>query len=102
MVDLEQTAMLLIVHAGNARSLAYDGFELASAGDFAGAALKLREATAEIGLAHAEQTALIQAEAAGRGAPLTLLMVHAQDHLMTAMTEVNLIERLIRILELKR
>lgn len=102
MVDLEQTAMLLIVHSGNARSSAYEAFEMAATGDFAAAAVKMREANGEISKAHAQQTTLIHNEAAGNGAPLTLLLVHAQDHLMAAITEINLMERLIRVLELRK
>lgn len=102
MVDLEQVSMYLIIHSGNARSLAYEAFDLALTGDFPAAAAKLAEATAEIGQAHAQQTQLIQNEAAGHGVPPTLLLVHGQDHLMTAMVEVNLIERLVRMLEVRR
>lgn len=102
MVELEQTSMQLILHSGNARSLAYEAFDLALAGEFAAATAKLREASAEISQAHAHQTALIQSEAEGRGVPPTLLLVHSQDHLMTAMVEVNLIERLVRMMEVRR
>lgn len=99
MVDLEQTTMLLIIHSGNARSLAYEAFDLALAGDPASAALKLQEAHAEIGRAHAHQTSLIHSEAAGNGVTPNLLLVHAQDHLMTAMAEVNLTERMVKVIQ---
>lgn len=102
MVELEQTAMLLIVHSGNARSHAYEAFDLALGNDYPAAKAKLQEATAELNLAHATQTGLIQAEASGNGAPLSLLLVHAQDHLMSAMVEINLMERLIRMMEARR
>lgn len=102
MVEMEQTTMLLILHSGNARSLAYEAFDLALAGDYAAAAAKLQEAQAEIGRAHAQQTALIQNEAAGMSIPPTLLMMHAQDHLMTAMAEVNLTERMIKLMQVRR
>jgi PTS system cellobiose-specific IIA component len=102
MAELEQLAMALIIHSGNARTCAYEAFELAMAGDFAGAAAKLKEAAAELSQAHAQQTNLIQDEAQGKGVAPSLLLVHAQDHLMTAVTEVNLIERLIRIVEVRR
>lgn len=101
-MDLEQNAMHLILHGGNARSLAYEAFDRAVDGDFTGAAGKLREAADELRRAHAEQAALIQREAAGEPVPLNLLLVHGQDHLMTAMAEVNLMERLIRVLEVRR
>jgi cellobiose PTS system EIIA component len=102
MVEHEQATMQLIIHSGNARTLAYEAFDVALAGDFAGAAAKLREANEEISRAHAQQTTMIQQEAAGTGVPPTLLLVHGQDHLMTALAELNLMERLIRVLEVRR
>lgn len=101
-MEVEQVSMHLIVYSGNARSLAYEAFDLALAGDHAGAAAKLKEAGEEIGRAHAQQTELIQSEAAGNGVPPNLLLIHSQDHLMTAMAEINLIERLLRVLEVRR
>lgn len=102
MVDLEQTTMQLIIHSGNARALAYEAFDLALAGDHPAAASKIRAASEEISQAHSQQTALIQDEAAGRGVTPSLLLVHGQDHLMTAITEINLMERLIKVLEVRR
>lgn len=102
MVELEQSTMQLIIHSGNARTSAYEAFDLALAGAFAEAKAKLQEANDAIGQAHLQQTDLIQQEAAGKGVPLTLLMVHGQDHLMAAMTEVSLIERLIKMMEMRK
>lgn len=102
MESLEQVAFTLILHAGNARSLAFEAFDLAAGDDFAGASAKLKEAKGELGRAHQFQTSLIQSEAGGQRVEPTLLLIHAQDHLMTAMSELNLTERLIRVLELRR
>ena len=101
MVELEQTTMLLIIHSGNARSLAYEAFDVALAGDYDAAASKLQEAHAELGQAHTHQTGLIQNEAAGRSVTPTLLLIHAQDHLMTAMAEVNLTERMVKLMQVR-
>lgn len=102
MESLEQVALHLIIHSGNARSLAFEAFDLAAGGEFTAAQAKMKEAKGELGQAHQYQTGLIQAEAAGRPVTPTLLLVHAQDHLMTAMSEVNLTERLIKVLEIRR
>lgn len=99
---LEQVSFRMILHGGSARSLAYEAFELAISGDFAGAHAKLKEAEQELGASHSEQMDLIQKEAQGQGVSPNLLLIHAQDHLMTAMAEVNLVERLIRVLEVRR
>ena len=45
--------------------------------------------------AHHAQTELIQAEIRGEKAPLNLLMVHAQDHLMTALVVIDLAQEFI-------
>lgn len=102
MEALEQASFQLIIHSGNARSLAYEGFELAVSGDFPGSRGKLKEAEAELALAHRQQTEMIQKETRGEAVAPTLLLIHAQDHLMTAIAEVNLVERMIRVLEVRR
>lgn len=53
--------------------------------DFDKAAACLEEANQKLLLVHAEQTKLIQSEAQGQETKLSLLLVHAQDHLMGAM-----------------
>jgi cellobiose PTS system EIIA component len=52
-----------------------------------------------LAVAHQLQTKLIQAELNGALKEKTLLLIHAQDHLMTAMSEQKLIERMIRIIK---
>ncbi len=47
----------------------------------------LVEAEKELGNAHRIQTDIIQKEAAGEKIDISVLFVHAQDHLMTAMAE---------------
>lgn len=85
----------IILHAGNARAEAYDALRAARAGDFAKARQHLAAAEAEAGIAHKAQAGIIQQEAAGEKAELSLLLVHAQDHLMTAIAEKNLIENMV-------
>jgi len=85
----------IILHAGNARAEAYDALRAAQAGDFAKAEAHLRQAEEEVGVAHKTQADIIQREAQGEKTDITLLFVHAQDHLMTAMAEKNLIENMV-------
>ncbi len=85
----------IILHAGNARAEAYDALAAAKAGDFAKAAGHLKRAEEEIGVAHRAQADTIQREAAGEKQDISLLVVHAQDHLMTAIAEKNLISHMI-------
>ena len=46
----------------------------------------LDEANQEITLAHKSQTDLLQKYASGESINMEIIMVHAQDHLMTTMT----------------
>ena len=85
MEDLEGV-MMLLVDGGNARSRAMEAIELAKKGEFELAQAKLEEANEHINKAHGAQTDLLTKEASGDCQQVTLLMVHAQDHLMNAIT----------------
>lgn len=83
---LIEISFQLILHSGNARSLAMEALYEAKAGDFTKSEEKLREADEEFVKAHHFQTELIQGEAGGNKYDIPIILVHAQDHLMTAMT----------------
>ena len=69
-------------------------------GDFAGARELMDQADENINKAHEVQTSLIQAEVRGEGKTyISLLMVHAQDHLMNAMTVRDIVKSIIGIEE---
>lgn len=85
----------IILHAGNARAEAYDALAAAKNGDFAKAAEHMAKAEEEVGVAHRAQADVIQREAAGEKQDISLLFVHAQDHLMTAIAEKSLISHMI-------
>lgn len=91
----ETTIFEIILHAGNARAEAYDALAAAKAGDFAKAAGHMSRAEEEVGVAHRAQADVIQREAAGEKQEISLLFVHAQDHLMTAIAEKSLIGHMI-------
>lgn len=93
----EEVIFAIILHAGNARAEAYDALKAAQTGEFDKAAEHLRQAEEEVGAAHRVQADMIQQEAQGNKVELSLLTVHAQDHLMTALSEKNLIENMIEM-----
>lgn len=93
----EEIIFTIILHAGNARAEAYDALRAAQAGEFDKAAEHLRRAEEEVGAAHRVQADMIQQEAGGSKVDVSLLVVHAQDHLMTAMSEKNLIENMVEM-----
>lgn len=91
----EENIMNLIVMSGQSRSLAFEALAAAEEGDFARAEKLLAEA-AEVSIqAHEMQTELIQSELNGQEVPLSLIMVHAQDHLMDSILARELVERII-------
>lgn len=85
-MDIEKVVFQIILHGGNARSLAMEAIALAKGGDFQEAERKLKESGQEVTRAHQTQTELIQREAGGEHTEVSLLLVHAQDHLMNALT----------------
>lgn len=97
MDNYEEIIFSIIVHGGNARAKAYDALKAAQQYDFDSAKEFMQEAEKEIGKAHKIQTEIIQKEAGGEKVDITVLFVHAQDHLMTAIAEKSLIENMIEL-----
>ncbi|OIK13551.1 PTS lactose/cellobiose transporter subunit IIA [Bacillus sp. MUM 13] len=93
--ELYNHAFQLILHAGNAKSLAMEAIHAAKKGDFAEAEEKMAEADAAFNEAHHVQTDLIHQEAGGEKFDLPLIMIHAQDHLMTSLTLKDLAGEII-------
>lgn len=96
-MDLETIAMTLVGNAGEGRSLAFEALNEAKKGNFEKAEQLLKESQERTLAAHEIQTQLICNEADGNKTEMSLLMVHAQDHLMTSMLARELIAELIEI-----
>jgi PTS system cellobiose-specific IIA component len=94
-VSMEQIVMELVVNAGNARSKSMEAIKAAKKGDLDLSKEKIKEANELLNKAHDFQTKLIQSEASGEVIKINLLMVHAQDHLMNAMTVRDLAKEII-------
>nr|WP_176545125.1 PTS lactose/cellobiose transporter subunit IIA [Bacillus sp. AFS041924] len=90
-MTIEQTAFQLILHAGNAKSSLMEAMQAARAGNIEEANSKIEEAKIELNHAHHAQTSLIQGEARGENVQLSILLIHAQDHLMNALTMRDLV-----------
>ncbi|MDA1639762.1 MULTISPECIES: PTS lactose/cellobiose transporter subunit IIA [Bacillus cereus group] len=97
MDTIETNAFHLILHGGNARSCSMEAIDCAKRGEFTEAEAKLQEALEELKEAHRVQTDLIQKEAGGEKTEVTLLMVHAQDHLMNAITVKELASEFVEL-----
>lgn len=98
-MDYQQIVMQLIVNGGNARSKAMEAIQTAKAGRISEARALLEQSNADLLKAHEAQTELIQDEANGNTAKITILMLHAQDHLMNAITVKDLAQEFIDLYE---
>ena len=96
---MEEIIMNLIVHSGEVRSYSMEAIQCAKKGNIAEAKELIEKAEMEMSKAHNVQTSLIQKEAGGEKIEVSLLMVHAQDHLMTSMTLKTLAVEIIDIHE---
>ena len=96
----EMLIMNLIVDAGNARSFSMQAIQFAKEGKFDEARATIEEANEALSKVHGLQTDLIQKEARGERTEINLFMVHAQDHIMTAMLARDLAREIIELHEL--
>jgi len=97
MDKMTEIAFQIILFAGNGRSCAMEAIQEAKEGNFEQADQLLAESSAELGKAHGFQTKLLQEEASGNGNSVNVILVHSQDHLMTAMTVRDLAVEIIEI-----
>jgi len=96
---MEEIILNIIMHSGKARSYSMEAITAAKMGNFSEARELIVKADEELGYAHTSQTSLIQGEAANDKIEFSLLLVHAQDHLMTTMTFRDLAVELIEVHE---
>lgn len=101
-MDMEVIAMSLVGNAGEARSLAFEALEEAKKGNLEKAEKILLESKKKILIAHEIQTKLICKEATGEKIGISLLLIHAQDHLMTSLLAKELIGELIEIYKINK
>ncbi|CZD12362.1 lichenan-specific phosphotransferase enzyme iia component (pts system lichenan-specific eiia component) (eiia-lic) (eiii-lic) [Streptococcus pneumoniae] len=94
-----ESVMGLIMYGGEAKSNAMEAIRAAKLSDFDLASQKLADAHRALLQAHKTQTEMLTKEANGDSAPLSLLMVHAQDHLMTSITFVDLAKEVVEVYE---
>ncbi len=89
----------LITSSGSAKSHAMEAIQYAKEKDFKSAHEALASAAADLGEAHKTQTSLIQSEARGDAVPVSILLIHAQDHLMNAMMLKDLATEFVELYE---
>lgn len=95
--ELQVVAFDIILHSGTARTEVHEAFGLMRQGDFDRAQDKLELANKELVEAHHAQTKLLQDYASGLDIKIEIIMVHAQDHLMTTMTLLEVAREMLEL-----
>ena len=98
-MDSIEVAMGLIAGAGDSRSYCMEAIDSAREGDFDEARELVKKAVVAMVETHEVQTDLIREEMEGRGEAVSLLMVHAQDHLNLALVMRDIAEEFITMYE---
>lgn len=95
----ETTIMQLLVNSGDARSRAMEAISCAKSGEIKNAREKLKEAGGFLTKAHEIQAEIIEEEADGKIGNVTVLLAHAQDHLMNAITVIDMAGEFVDLYE---
>ena len=86
MDNLELICFQMISNAGMAKSTFVEAMQEAEAGNFDAAQAKIEEGKNFLVTGHGVHAGLIQKEAAGEKTDLTLLLMHAEDQLLSCET----------------
>ena len=99
MVEENQLELImgLIMYGGDAKSHAVEAIRAAKTYDFETAEEKLAQANQSLSKAHHSQTDMLTQEAQGESVPISLLMIHGQDHLMNAITFIDMAKEVIEV-----
>jgi len=98
-MDNMEVAMGLIAGAGDSRSYCMEAIDSARGGDFTGARELINKGVEAMIETHEVQTDLIRDEMEGRSTAVSLLMVHAQDHLNLALIMRDIAEEFVSLYE---
>ena len=106
MENMELICFQIISNVGMAKSAYVEAIQLAEKGDFDTAGTRMKEGKEFFVKGHEEHAGLIQKEAAGEKTNVSLLLMHAEDQLMSAETielmANTAIRNLARIAELEK
>ncbi|WP_086314614.1 PTS system, cellobiose-specific IIA component [Enterococcus sp. 7F3_DIV0205] len=94
--EINEVAMQMILHAGNGRNLIKEALEKMDEDYFVEGEELLKEAKKELNLAHNAQTKVVQYSMENT-VEINLLFTHAQDTLMTILSEYNIAKHLFKL-----
>ena len=97
MSENNEVEFKLIMHSGNAKSYAMEAIREADKGNFEKANELLKEADKELLNAQKSHSGVVQNEAAGERVKVSLLLVHAEDHLASSTVIVYLAKEMVKM-----
>lgn len=97
MTKTQEACFQIITYAGMARSLFIEAIDLAEDGDLDAVQAKLDEGDGYFVQAHSAHAEMIRQEAAGDHVPADILLIHAEDQLMSAETFKIVAEKFMRL-----
>lgn len=95
MNELELAAFQLITNAGEARSCLFQALKASREERFEEADNLVKDSEKSLALAHESHSGLIMQEASGDAVNVTLLLMHAEDQLMTTETLKEITKEMI-------
>lgn len=102
LINEEEVILNLVVNGGDGRGKALQAIDAAHHHDMKGAEALLNESNEALLKAHKYQTELLQRSIGedGAGSSPSLLVVHGQDHLMTAMLAYDIAVKMVEMYRL--
>ena len=97
MEGMELIAFEIISNVGMAKSLVIEALRIAREGNYEEAESKLKESSDYLLKGHHAHASLIQKEASGEKVELSLIIMHAEDQMMSAETIKFLVEEMIEM-----
>ena len=101
MEGLELIAFEIISNVGMAKSLAIEALRAVRSDNYAEGEERLAEAAKYLTEGHPAHTSLIQKEAAGEKTEFSLMLMHAEDQMMSSETILSVVKGMLKILDKK-
>lgn len=100
--EVQSISFQLIGYAGDAFSSFFQAVDMARKGEIEKAEQLMKEGKAQLTKAHQAQTELLTTEASGKDIEYSVILVHAQDHLMTTIMYERIAGEFITLYKEKR
>lgn len=94
---MQEKAFMIIAQVGTAKSMYMEALQVAKSGDYEQAMAMISEADSIFSEAHNLHFELIQKEAQGEQLPFSLMLMHAEDQLLTTDTLKLMIVEMIEL-----